>query len=490
MNDSIRNVINTLQNCNLRPTADRRARRRDRSVDVTDRNRRSFSGRSRANSLESVLRAGPSNNNTNPILPPNNNNPPLPTTLTMAELPIITQTAQFCGNVPIGHPEKETLESYDVYRWLEDADNRIASKRITSEEAKIREAKLLVSTVCGDAHYALNSKGMLKFKNYEDFKKECRILWRQVEEKDKFSNIIRYLSCKYDGQSMPRMYADIDHNMEVLMDDIEALATFPVGSFEEPPQGNGRLVYMDHMLRYIVYGVVYAILGEEERKAFKRVPLDPKESLAHTLLKIQDNLYERKTKVDVTMTVTDKVNRGSFNNSSRGNKRYTGTTNNTKSSGYRQTSFRGTSAPKRGNYQGPSRYKNSGFQPRTNNTQGGTTTYQPQGGTTTYQSQGARPKTTCATCGYNNHTTAECRRKKCSHCQRLGHLIQDCWYKVTNPPGKTNTNMTNFASQYSGGSVPPPPQHTIPTAPPMPQSIGSAFPQNLTGGSGNPSNIQ
>ena len=72
-------------------------------------------------------------------------------------LPVVNK---FVGNLrDRNDPDRIVLESYTVERFLDDVDARISSKKITSDEEKIKEAHLLISSDKGDAKQLVLSLG-------------------------------------------------------------------------------------------------------------------------------------------------------------------------------------------------------------------------------------------------------------------------------------------------------------------------------------------
>ena len=91
-------------------------------------------------------------------------------------------TLRFCGNVPLGTPNRDKLISYDVNRWLADTHTRIAAKGIQDPILKIREAKLAINPDVGDATQVVNTGRMAEMTDFELFKDRCLRLWRLPED--------------------------------------------------------------------------------------------------------------------------------------------------------------------------------------------------------------------------------------------------------------------------------------------------------------------
>ena len=95
-------------------------------------------------------------------------------------------TAKFIGRFREGiDPENERGKHafYTVHRWLRDAESRISSKGINTDEGKINEARLGVHPEIGDASAMLHSSVLAEITNWEEFKTQCKLFWRsEVEE--------------------------------------------------------------------------------------------------------------------------------------------------------------------------------------------------------------------------------------------------------------------------------------------------------------------
>ena len=95
-------------------------------------------------------------------------------------------SARFIGRFRTGvDPEKDRsrYSYYTVHRWLRDTESRISSKKITTDEGKIHEARLGVHPEIGDASAMLHSSSLSEITDWEGFKTQCRNFWRsEVEE--------------------------------------------------------------------------------------------------------------------------------------------------------------------------------------------------------------------------------------------------------------------------------------------------------------------
>ena len=65
------------------------------------------------------------------------------------------------------------------------------------------------------------------------------------------------------------------------------------------------------MLMYMSFGVIYEALPERERRAFKKVMLNPKERITLTLSKLREEMVKGKTQLDEsTLVATTNRSRG------------------------------------------------------------------------------------------------------------------------------------------------------------------------------------
>ena len=139
---------------NLRQTAERRSRRRQREeliLNWEDINLPEFFREGRRQRGEIILDW--EEINLEEFFFENNSVDPLSNVdlITMTTTAIVTTPARFVGTVNSSDPEKKKKEKYDVDQFLADVDSRISNRGITADADKIKEALLLVDPEDGDA---------------------------------------------------------------------------------------------------------------------------------------------------------------------------------------------------------------------------------------------------------------------------------------------------------------------------------------------------
>ncbi|XP_068234939.1 uncharacterized protein [Palaemon carinicauda] len=297
---------------------------------------------------------------------------------------IITQNTRFCGNVGKDNPNKQMLEKYNVDKWLADTESRIASFRITDEVAKIKLAMLFVDVDVGDAYTTLNGKAFENITNFSEFKEDCRLLWRSPKENDRLLNLYRFVSGKFEGDSMHSWCTQVQDHLGVVRENFLSLPKITVRNRSQFAVDNNKLVDLDEILTYIAYGLLYVAFGEKERRAFKKIELDPTEKITRTLSKIQKEIQKE--------TQIEKANFSTITNQKYNNYRVD------KNEGFNKNM----------NYP---RYQNNKPPYKTN-------TYREN-----EQSRGNYNGTHKSRGNYHH------KNRYCKHCQRGGHTDQECWYQ-------------------------------------------------------------
>ena len=141
-------------------------------------------------------------------------------------------TSRFCGNVPLGTPNRVKLVSYDVNRWLADTNTRIAAKGITDPQLMIREAKLAVNPDVGDATRVLNTGRMCNIQDFNVFKDKCLCLWRPPEEKDRYLALQQFLSVRRT-ETVGSYINDIEKSRTDIISDLQSDRNFMMGTAQE-----------------------------------------------------------------------------------------------------------------------------------------------------------------------------------------------------------------------------------------------------------------
>ena len=146
----------------------------------------------------------------------------------MAQIVQTYHGPKFCGNIAASVPDRTQLASYDVDQWLKDADNRIGSRNITDERLRIAEAKLSSHPTIGDAHVVLNRGSIGTLTNYEEFKRQCRLIWQPKAKSDRFFALAQFADLPYqDG--LADFMARLDESKETILKDIRGFDEFKVG---------------------------------------------------------------------------------------------------------------------------------------------------------------------------------------------------------------------------------------------------------------------
>ncbi|XP_066939789.1 uncharacterized protein [Macrobrachium rosenbergii] len=385
MQDSNDELLNTIRHrhYHLRPITDRQSRIPVPTPPVS--------------LTQGITNTSSNNSNTNPINKFQFRN--------MAQAAIIMQATRFCGKVESSNPDKSRLQSYSVNQWLADADSRISTNRITDERTKINEALLLVSSEKGDAHRTLNSVRFNNITTYAEFKRICLSVWEPVSQSDALYKINKFLNHHYDGESIANLHTDIEKASHKVIEVLRK-TNITIGGKNDFGDTETDLVSLRHVLNYLSFGTMYNTLGEKEKKAFKKVKIDPKSDSLTALIAMRQEIQRKeidfsKEFVGATETLNERKGRNT-NESYRGNniyKNYSGQVGN------RQTSFQRNyaqntrrkwnpnqkgrqNASRNGQFHGPlMRYHTSQY-PNMNNSK-------PEN----YAAQGARPKITRENCG-------------------------------------------------------------------------------------------
>ncbi|XP_066953153.1 hybrid signal transduction histidine kinase M-like [Macrobrachium rosenbergii] len=375
----------------------------------------------------SLTQESTNTNNTNS----NNNNNNINTFQfrTVAQAAIITQATRFCGVVESSNPDKSRLESYSVNKWLADADSRISAGGITDERAKINEALLLISSESGDAHTTLNSVIFNKITTYTEFKRICLSIWEPVS--DPLYNLNKFLTQHYDGESIANLHADVEESTHRLIEDLQK-TDITIGDKNDFGDEAENLVDLRYVLNYLSFGTIYNALGEKEKKAFRKVKLDPRSDSLTALIAMRREMQKKemdfsKESVGVTETQNERKGRNT-NDSYKRNNKYN---DDSREIGNRQTSFQRKYAQNtrknwNPNQKGRQNQSRNGPPIRYHNGQySNTNNSKPENNS----AQRATPKITCENCGYTNHSTNECRKPRiCAVCKKIGHLTKNCWF--------------------------------------------------------------
>ena len=284
--DELHDLINSLDlhtRYNLRRTAARRARLAD-------------------------FLSTPHNPNTNMSDPTNSNTPPsTPTqTPTQQQLYMIAQStrslpvARFTGYVPEGVPNRIQLMSYDVNRWLCDAETRCHVKGITDDVLKIKEAKLAVSAEFGDAAVVLNTGRMNELTVYSEFKSKCLKFWRCASERDRYHALSDFLSVNYN-KSMGIFAGDLERARSRVLQDLQGDSKFQMGnaaSWAGSSRSSEILVSLEEVVNYFSWGVLFKSAPPSFRDALRKVDINYTDDYLDILSSVQSEML----KSDKSMT--------------------------------------------------------------------------------------------------------------------------------------------------------------------------------------------
>ena len=212
-------------------------------------------------------------------------------------------TSRFCGNVPLGTPNRDKLISYDVNRWLADTHTRIAAKGIQDPILKIREAKLAVNPYVGDATQVVNTGRMAEMNDYELFKDRCLRLWRPPEEKDRYLALQQFLSLRRK-EIIGTYIAEIEKSRSDIISDLQADKEFMKGTAQEW-LATGRketLVSLDEILNYISWGIIFQGSPPLWREAFRKIKPSYDSDYIELILDIETEVskLEKSPKVELS----------------------------------------------------------------------------------------------------------------------------------------------------------------------------------------------
>ena len=424
---------------NLRPTPDRRARRKekeDRRIDkllpINDESEIDLEGQDDEEDDdddfdELLLRYRRLlEGDETPIIPSVS---PIPV-LNMTTTAIVTTTARFVGTVSPSDPDKKKKEKYDVEAFLADVDSRIAVRNLTKDEDKIKEALILVDPDKGDAHSLMTSSTFTEIKRYEDFKIRCRKIWKPKAFKDKFYNLQQLRTLKKKGTTdfsfMAEVRTVIDRVVADIMDNSK-ITKVKGGKREENAD-------IREILTYVAFSTIYDSLSEENQRAFKKITLDP----SVDLIDLMDSIIEKAGESRINQeTVVYTESQSSSKSDKVENTLVTQqSSKNSQVKKANQQRGRGAKQNYRGQYSGNNqgRNDNQGYQYQSYYQRGRGSNRQNRG--RGYNNQGNRYE--CRKCGRTNHKTHECYY--CEHCQVYGHEISHCFARQRNEKKPNNQN--------------------------------------------------
>ena len=278
---------------NLRRTADRIGRLR------------SFLSNTR---IDSINMAPPT-----PQTPPT---PPPPQQPSQQQLYLLANSARslpvsrFTGFVPEGVPNRDQLMSYDVNRWLCDAETRCHVKGVTDDVLRIKEAKLAVSSEVGDAAIVLNTGRMNQIKDYAEFKNKCLKFWRPASERDRYHALSDFLSVEY-SKSLGVFASNLERARMRILQDLEGDTSFSKGNAAHWAAGNRNseiLVSLDEIVNYFSWGVLFKAVPPTFREALRKVEIKYSDDYLDILSSVQSELLklEKGVKIEVSAFASKK----------------------------------------------------------------------------------------------------------------------------------------------------------------------------------------
>ena len=355
------------------------------------------------------------------------------------QIPIVNK---FVGRISDPNdPDKARLEAYDVNKFLADVDARIASKNLTEDAAKLKEAHLSVSTEKGDASIIMISP-IFENISYEEFKQLCKRTWQPVEYKDHYFNLTQMLRLKQKGTNL-NYVVEVGASMERVKQDIIGNRNIEVRDFD----GYNEMVNLTEVLRYITLGTIYSEMDDDYRIAMKKVPINPAEHHIDMINKVEEKVRESKIRQEDEIALatqnkryqanrgpsdrTGHNNKGPSDRSGQGNRN----PNDHSGQGYRGQEAQNRYQGQYNRHQGPGNRQSKHYNQGRNNNNSGqySKNATPQNYNSGYNRGGYNRtggyrdnnfREQCKNCGRTNHRTAEC--KICDYCKIAGHVVSEC----------------------------------------------------------------
>ena len=345
-------------------------------------------------------------------------------------------------------PDKAILEAYDVHQFLSDVDARIASRKVTQDADKIKEALLFISSDKGDAKTLVLSPEFAN-RTYAEFKELCILNWQKEEERDPYHNLIKYKNLKLGNGTSSDLLASLSNYGKRIKDDILSNANIPK---HRNASGNKKdLVEIHHVIEYMSMGILYENSSDEFRRAFKEYDINPKEGLIKSFAEIKSLAAKKQIKFEseTVLYVKNKGKKPPEAQKEKGTVQSYGQPINKGKPNNNQQQQQSCPPPKSQNsYQNYS--NNQNFQKGQNSFRGfgrgrgygrGFNSYQNQN-----PGQGQNP-VVCFKCNQPGHRANTCR--SCHYCHSHGHWIADCpaKYKDENSGKNTYSNDGNQQGQ-------------------------------------------
>ena len=229
--------------------------------------------------------------------------------------------ARFTGYVPEGVQKRDQLMSYDVNRWLCDAETRAQVKGITDDVLKIKEAKMAVSPDYGDASLVVNTGRMNEIQDYNEFKLKCLKFWRPASERDRYHALGEFLSVQFNNS-----LGVFAHNLEKarmsILQDLEGDSSFDIGdaaTWAAGSRSSEKLVSLNDLVNYFSWGVLFKAAPPTLRRALRKIDIKYKDDYVDILSSVQSEMYknEKGVKLEVAAYANTHVRKQEFQNSTR-----------------------------------------------------------------------------------------------------------------------------------------------------------------------------
>ena len=304
--------------------------------------------------------------------------------------------AKFCGNLPLAHPNRRTLMAYNVKRWLRDSENRIASKKLTSDKDKIAEAKLGVNPDIGDAVTILNSDVFDHKATFDEWKAAVIKLWLPAAERDSYLAVSRLLHMTRDvmiGEAVVQI-EDAKHAIknDMILNQIPEVK--PANGWDSNDTST-LLVRLDDVLNYLGVGILYDGLTPADQEVFRELDFKCTDPLIDSVSEFHSKCAQKQRREVGRVNVVE----DDFEHQD------VPLDNQAFWAGPRGRGMRG-----RGRGRGGSNYRGQHSQYNKGNA----------------SAQEDPEQKVCKGCGKNGHTKSRCPDVECFRCNMKGHMARRC----------------------------------------------------------------
>ena len=254
-----------------------------------------------------------------PATPPRQPSPTRQQLFMMAQAERSIPASRFTGYVPEGHPKRDQLMSFDVNRWLCEAETRCTVKGIVDDILKIKEAKLTVASDVGDACIVLNTGRMNEIKKYDEFKAKCLKFWRPASERDRYHALSDFLSVDFD-KSMGVLAGNLERARSRILQDLKGDTSFNKGTaadWTSASRGNEILVSLDEVINYFSWGVLFKAVPPSFREALRKVEVKYTDDYMDILSAVQSEMLktEKTVSIEVSAVADRSVRSKEYTNS-------------------------------------------------------------------------------------------------------------------------------------------------------------------------------